>query len=120
MTYLLLTLVFLAVASLAAVVARLAAARGTGPRAPGTTRSGVRTTSWRALGPAGVALLVLTAVFDNVMIATGLFGYADEHISGVRIGLAPVEDFAYPLAAVILLPALWSYLGSRSGGGRAR
>src|SRR5699024_367998 len=31
-------------------------------------------------------------------------------ISGVRIGKAPVEDFAYPLAGAMLLPALWQLL----------
>ena len=39
--------------------------------------------------------------------------YDDERISGVRIGLAPLEDFAYPLAAAILLPALWVALRRR-------
>ena len=58
---------------------------------------------------AGV-LVLLTAVFDNVMIAVGLFDYSSAHISGIRIGEAPIEDFAYPLAAVIVLPALWSRL----------
>ncbi|WP_369371835.1 lycopene cyclase domain-containing protein [Promicromonospora sp. Populi] len=112
MTYLLLALAFAATASLVAVVAHLAVVRG------GVSRA--RPTSWQALTAAAVALLVLTAVFDNVMIATGLIAYSDAHISGVRIGLAPVEDFAYPLAAVVLLPALWSFFASRSGDGRAR
>lgn len=64
-----------------------------------------------ALTIAAVIVLALTAVFDNLMIAAGLFAYSDAHISGIRIGAAPIEDFAYPLAAVILLPALWSRLG---------
>src|SRR5690606_18214826 len=64
-----------------------------------------------ATAVAAVIVLALTAVFDNVMIAAGLFAYSDAHISGIRIGAAPIEDFAYPLAAVILLPALWSRLG---------
>ena len=41
---------------------------------------------------------MLTAVFDNVMIAVGLVTYPAEHLSGLRIGLAPLEDFAYALA----------------------
>ncbi|MBD7995554.1 lycopene cyclase domain-containing protein [Arthrobacter sp. Sa2CUA1] len=63
-------------------------------------------------GSAGI-LLLLTAVFDNLMIAAGLFGYNPDRISGAFLGLAPLEDFAYPLAAVLLLPALWELLGSR-------
>ena len=103
MTYLLLALGFLATATAVAVVARGA----TGHR----TRPGP--VAGRAVVLAAVALLLLTAVFDTVMIASGLFAYSDAHISGPRIGLAPIEDFAYPLAAVMLLPALWTYLGSR-------
>lgn len=94
MTYALLSLGFLAAAGTVAVVAHRR-----------------RPAPWRALALAAGALLLLTAVFDNVMIASGLFTYADAHISGLRIGLAPVEDFAYPLAAVVLLPALWTLLG---------
>lgn len=59
---------------------------------------------------AAVVLIVLTAVFDNVMIGLGIMQYAEDAISGLRIGLAPLEDFAYPLAAVILLPSVWLLL----------
>jgi lycopene cyclase domain-containing protein len=55
---------------------------------------------------AGV-LFVLTIVFDNLMIAAGLMRYARPAVSGPTIGLMPALDLAYPLAAVILLPALW-------------
>ncbi|MFD6443999.1 lycopene cyclase domain-containing protein [Promicromonospora sp. NPDC060204] len=102
MTYLILARAFLAVAVAVAVIAALRA-----------RLAGTRPIGWRPIVLAAVALLVLTAVFDNVMIATGLFTYADAHISGVRIGLAPIEDFAYPLAGVVLLPALWTLFGSR-------
>ena len=58
-------------------------------------------------------LFLLTAVFDTVMIATGLFHYSADHLLGVHIGLAPLEDFAYPLAGAVLLPALWAALRAR-------
>ncbi|MDQ0646197.1 small toxic polypeptide LdrA/B/C/D [Microbacterium natoriense] len=97
MTYLLLAGVFLVLAVvLAAVFGR-----------------GVRRVSAGPLALGALVLLILTAVFDTVMIAAGLFTYADPLILGPRIGLAPIEDFAYPLAAVILLPALWTRLRSR-------
>jgi lycopene cyclase domain-containing protein len=76
---------------------------------------GHRSPRWQAVAVTGVLVLVLTAVFDNVMIASGLFGYNPEHIGGAFIGLAPLEDFAYPVAAVILLPALWHLLPRREG-----
>lgn len=60
-----------------------------------------------------VVLFALTAVFDTIMIATGLFHYSPGHLLGVHIGLAPLEDFAYPLAGALLLPALWAALRTR-------
>lgn len=62
---------------------------------------------------AGVAVMILTAVFDNVMIRSGLMAYARHTISGLLIGVAPLEDFAYPLAGLILLPSLWLLFGKR-------
>ncbi|MCQ1945685.1 lycopene cyclase domain-containing protein [Arthrobacter sp. zg-Y1116] len=61
-----------------------------------------------------VVLLALTAVFDNLMIRVGLFWYNEDRISGAFAGAAPLEDFAYPLAAVLLLPALWALLPGRA------
>jgi lycopene cyclase domain-containing protein len=59
-------------------------------------------------------LIVLTAVFDNAMIAAGLFTYPDSLISGLRVGLAPIEDFAYPLCAAFLVPAVFVLLDRRA------
>lgn len=94
MKYLLLSL---AVLVPVAGVSLLAAPRG----------GGARRDHWLASGIAAGALIVLTAVFDSLMIHADLFYYADELISGMRIGLAPIEDFAYPIAGVLLLPVLW-------------
>jgi len=58
---------------------------------------------WIAL----LALLILTLVFDNLAIWAGIFGYAPERILGLSIGLAPFEDFFYPVVAMIIVPALW-------------
>lgn len=96
MTYLLLNTVFLV---LAAAVFLVAVRRGRLPR--------------RRILAAGIALaavLVLTAVFDSIMIGVGLVDYDPSRIFGLRIGLAPIEDFAYPVAAALLLPALWALL----------
>ena len=58
-------------------------------------------------------LLVLTAVFDSLMISADLFRFAEEDLLGPRIGLAPIEDLAWPMAAGLLLPALWLLLSPR-------
>jgi lycopene cyclase domain-containing protein len=95
MTYWSLNLPFLAVAALVAVAAILAR----------------RSPAWRWVGLTAVAVLLLTVIFDNVLVGVGIVGYDPAHISGVLIGVAPIEDFAYAIAAVVLLPSLWSLLG---------
>ncbi|MFT4285734.1 MAG: lycopene cyclase domain-containing protein [Protaetiibacter sp.] len=59
----------------------------------------------------GAVLVVLTLVFDNLMIAVGLYGYPPGQLSGIRIGLAPLEDLSYPIAAALALPAIRHALG---------
>lgn len=48
------------------------------------------------------ALLIGTAIFDNAIIGFGLVAYDETKISGIKIGLAPIEDFAYSIAVVLL------------------
>ncbi|MEY9851042.1 lycopene cyclase domain-containing protein [Leifsonia sp. EB41] len=102
-TYPLLSVVFLALAA-AVLVAGLV-------RAPDRARLVARWTLPAVV--TGVVLVVLTAVFDNLMIAAGLMTYAASAISGVHVGLVPVEDLAYPIAGLMLLPGLWLLLRSR-------
>lgn len=66
-----------------------------------------------ASGVAAALLVVLTAIFDNLMIAAGLFTYPSEHLSGLQIGLAPLEDFSYAVCAAFLVPAVFSLLPGR-------
>jgi len=96
-TYWMLNLVFLgavALVTLAAIISR---------RAP----------SWRAVGLAAIPVLILTAVFDNILVGTGIVGYDPAVISGAKVGVAPLEDFAYAIAALILLPSVWALLTPR-------
>ena len=71
---------------------------------------------WLPMKPligASVVMLTLTLVFDNVIIGTGIVDYDPEKISGIRLGLAPIEDFAYTLVALVLVPSLFNFLRSR-------
>jgi lycopene cyclase domain-containing protein len=106
MTYLVLSIIFLAVAGIVATVACAAATRS-GTRAAVMRRWGV------PLATTVAVLILLTAAFDNLMIALGFMVYSSTQTLGLAIGLAPLEDFSYPIAAVILLPALWALLGRR-------
>ena len=103
MTYLLLSLLFIAVAAVVLCIA-LAVSRD---RAELLRR-------WTLpVAIAAVVVLVLTAIFDNLMIGAGLMTYSADRISGARLGLVPLEDFSYPLAALLLLPAVWLLLRRR-------
>lgn len=58
-----------------------------------------------------LVLIALTAVFDNIIVGIGLVDYDDTKILGLRVPFAPIEDFSYTLGAVMLVPALWTWLG---------
>jgi lycopene cyclase domain-containing protein len=103
MSYLVLDGLFLGAALVVGVVAVLVEVRGSAVRFRALARRW-----WLPVVIAGVVVLILTAIFDNVLIAAGMFSYTPEHLVGVRVGAAPIEDFGYPIAGLILLPSLWS------------
>jgi lycopene cyclase domain-containing protein len=76
-----------------------------------------RSPRWASVGLVLGVVLLMTAVFDNVMIGVGLVGYNPDLISGAFIGIAPLEDFAYAIAAVVLLPSLWTLIGPSTSSG---
>jgi lycopene cyclase domain-containing protein len=63
----------------------------------------------RAWCVTALILIVLTAIFDNVIISLGIVAYDPHKILGLYIYKAPVEDFFYALLALYLVPALWRY-----------
>lgn len=104
MSYAIFSLLFLAVAAVVAL--------GTALR----LRPGTRW--WLAVAAAAVALVVLTIVFDSLMVSVDLFRYDATRALGVDAWLAPVEDLTWPVASALLLPSLWA-LSSRIGGLRS-
>jgi lycopene cyclase domain-containing protein len=59
-------------------------------------------------------LSILTLVFDSLMIREGLYTFDPAKMVGLSLWRAPVEDFAYPIAARIAMPALWTLLERRA------
>ncbi|RNE48765.1 lycopene cyclase domain-containing protein [Corynebacterium alimapuense] len=59
----------------------------------------------------GAVLLVLTAIFDNLMIWAELVGYGDAQRLGIQVGLVPIEDFFYAIFVALIIPALWTRKG---------
>ena len=68
----------------------------------------------RPLALTALALVALTAVFDNVIVGLDIVAYDASKISGLLVPIAPIEDFAYALGAVLIVPTVWTLLGRRS------
>jgi hypothetical protein len=67
----------------------------------------------RRMGASGISaavLVALTALFDTVMIAAGLFQLPARAPERLRVGLAPVEEFSYAVCAAFLVPAVFALL----------
>lgn len=62
---------------------------------------------WIALAFGLFAILLLTVLFDSLMIAADFFRFSEEQLLGIRILLAPVEDLGYALIAVLVATSLW-------------
>lgn len=60
-----------------------------------------------------VILIILTAVFDSIMIDAKLFAYNPNKIIGFKVGSAPVEDFFYAVIAGIIMPNIWRRLDKK-------
>lgn len=94
MTYLILTVVVLA--TLVAV-----------------TYSTMRRFPGRPLAATALVLLLLTLIFDNVIVGVGLVDYDPDKILGIRLPWMPIEDFSYTVGAVLLIPTVWWWLRPR-------
>lgn len=100
MTYLLLSLPFLAVGLIVFLIgAEQARRHGELPR---------HIAAWAVTT---ITLLILTTVFDNIMLAAGFFDYSEDGISGIRLVRMPIEDLLYPIAGALLLSGVWQLLG---------
>ena len=94
MTYPLLTLIVLGIFAIFAMVMK-------------------RWVNWKVLVPTAIFMLLMTLVFDNLIIGTGIVDYDYSKTSGLRLFLAPIEDFAYTLVALVLVPSLFKFFRSR-------
>ena len=68
-------------------------------------------TFWLTVSLAQLPMLLATAVFNHLIVSSGIVDYNDDLLLGIRVGAAPIEDFAYALTATVLLPALWVLFG---------
>jgi len=67
----------------------------------------VRKSPWKLIGWTLLVMVLVTLVFDNVIVALGIVDYDLNKISGVLLGLVPVEDFAYTIVSVLAVSSIW-------------
>ena len=67
----------------------------------------VRKSPWKLIGWTLLAMVLVTLVFDNVIVAMGIVDYDLKKISGVLLGLVPIEDFAYTIVSVLAVSSIW-------------
>lgn len=68
----------------------------------------VRKTPWKTVLWTMLSMLLLTLIFDNVIIGLDIVAYDPQKVSGVFLGLAPIEDFAYTVVAVLAVSSIWN------------
>lgn len=58
-------------------------------------------------------MIILTAIFDSILVGLGIVAYDYDKTIGIKIGLAPIEDFAYTIIAWVIVPAMWNIFGRK-------
>ena len=57
-----------------------------------------------------LVLLILTAVFDSLIIHFGIVAYDTSKILGLYVGRAPIEDFFYAVLTLLIVVNVWERL----------
>ena len=57
--------------------------------------------------------LLVSLVFDNLIVGLKIVAYDPNKILGIRVPTAPIEDFGYTIVGVILVPVLWNFFGRK-------
>lgn len=66
-----------------------------------------RVRPWKLTATVAGVLFLLTVIFDNLMVAAGLYQFGHATTLGLDIGRIPVEDLFYPLFTSLVVTALW-------------
>lgn len=56
-----------------------------------------------------VGMLILTAIFDQLLTGIPIVTYNEATMLNIKIGYAPIEDFLYTIAGVIGIGSIWMY-----------
>ena len=58
-----------------------------------------------------VVLTALTVACGNLLVWAEVVDFDDHRVLGIGRPLVPIETLAYVVSAVVIIPALWSWLG---------
>jgi lycopene cyclase domain-containing protein len=71
---------------------------------------------WRIIFVHVALALVYTTPWDNYLVATHVWSYNPELVTGLVIGYVPIEEYTFFVAETILAGLLWMFLARRIGG----
>lgn len=67
----------------------------------------IRKSPWKIISWTLLIMVLVTLIFDNLIVALGVVDYDTDKISGVFLGLVPIEDFAYTVVSVLAVSSIW-------------
>lgn len=73
-------------------------------------------TNWdaeKALIAHSVVALTYTTIWDNYLVATDVWGYDPELVTGIRIGWVPIEEYTFFVLQPLLTGSFLQYLMRR-------
>src|SRR3990172_8316181 len=68
---------------------------------------------WSAIGIHVLLAVLYTTPWDNYLVATGVWYYNPELVTGVVIGYVPIEEYTFFVVETILAGLWWWFLARR-------
>ncbi len=65
-------------------------------------------------------MVLSTALFDNLIVLSGIVAYDPTKLSGIYVLNAPIEDFGYAIAVVPLVVLMRDLVGKLTKGGASK
>jgi lycopene cyclase domain-containing protein len=68
---------------------------------------------WMAIGLHVLLAVIYTTPWDNYLVATGVWYYSPELVTGIVIGYVPIEEYTFFIVETILSGLWWWFLARR-------
>jgi lycopene cyclase domain-containing protein len=69
---------------------------------------------WTAIGIHVLLAVIYTTPWDNYLVATGVWYYNPDLVTGIVIGYVPIEEYTFFIVETILAGLWWWFLASRT------